>query len=294
MGNQMDWLGPVIDTAERHNMPEPEDFVDAEGFLVCGKCKTRRQAQITIPDRSGGNSPVTKLVMIPCDCRRKAIEEEEKRQKRMDEQHRIKELRQQSLIKDKLAGHTFSSFEVTDDNRENARLIKRYVKKFDKMLAENQGLLFYGDSSTGKTFSAACIANYLLNHGTSVIMTSFVDVLGLAQKDPIEAENLVTRMNQVKLLIVDDLGAERDTSYALEKVYGIIDGRGRSKKPLILTTNLSLDEMLEETDKRLKRIYERVFELCYPVEFAGESWRKKSASQRFERMKKLLEGDDGQ
>lgn len=290
----MDWLNPVIQIAERKNAPEPGDFVDAEGYLVCGKCKTRRQTEITVPDLTGQGAPIRKLVMTPCECRRRTIEEKEKRQKRMDEQQRLEALRRQSLIKGKLAGHTFDSFEVTAENRENAMLVKRYVKNFDKMLEENQGLLFYGDCSTGKTFSAACIANYLLDHGTSVIMTSFVDILGLYQKDQIAAEDLVERMNRVKLLIIDDLGAERDTSYALEKVYGIIDSRGRSKKPLILTTNLSLDEMLNESDKRFKRIYERVFELCYPVEFVGDSWRQKAASQRYDRMKKLLEGDDGE
>ena len=290
----MDWLNPVIQIAERKNALEPGDFVDAEGYLVCGKCKTRRQTEITVPDLTGQGTPIKKLVMTPCECRRKAIEEERKRQKQLDEQQRLEALRRQSLIKGKLAGHTFDSFEVTAENRENALLVKRYVKNFDKMLEENQGLLFYGDCSTGKTFSAACIANYLLDHGTSVIMTSFVDILGLYQKDQIAAEDLVERMNRVKLLIIDDLGAERDTSYALEKVYGIIDSRGRSKKPLILTTNLSLDEMLNESDKRFKRIYERVFELCYPVEFAGDSWRQKAASQRYDRMKKLLEGDDGE
>lgn len=289
----MDWLGPVINIAEQRHQPEPGDFVDAEGFLVCGKCKTRRQTEITIPDLTGQSAPIKKLVMTPCECRKKALELEEQQRAKRDEQQRIEALRRQSLIKGKLAEHTFDRFEVTDENRKNARFLKRYIKNFDEMMEENQGLLFYGDCSTGKTFSAACIANYLLDHGTSVIMTSFVDILGLYQKDQMAAEELVERMNRVKLLIIDDLGAERDTSYALEKVYGIIDSRGRSKKPLILTTNLSLDEMLNETDKRFKRIYERVFELCYPVEFAGDSWRQKAASQRYDRMKKLLEGDNG-
>lgn len=289
----MDWLQPVIDIAERNNRPEKEDFIDADGYLVCGKCKTRRQTEITIPDLVGGGAPVKKLVMTPCDCRKKALALEEERKKQREEQQKIDALRRQSLMKGKLVGHTFDCFEVTNENRDNAKLVKRYVKNFDKMFEENQGLLFYGDCSTGKTFSAACIANYLLDHGTSVIMTSFVDVLNLFQKDQYEAEDLIERMNRVKLLIIDDLGAERDTSYALEKVYGIVDARGRSKKPLILTTNLSLDEMMKEQDVRFKRIYERVFELCFPVEFAGESWRQKSASQRYDRMKKLLEGDDG-
>lgn len=85
-------------------------------------------------------------------------------------------------------------------------------------------------------------------------------------------------------------GAERSTDYALEKVYGIIDNRYRAKKPLILTTNLTLRQMQEATDIRYTRIYDRIFEMCYPLEFSGVSWRKREAAQRYEETKKLLEG----
>lgn len=98
------------------------------------------------------------------------------------------------------------------------------------------------------------------------------------------------KLNSVKLLIIDDLGAERSTDYALEKVYGIIDNRYRAKKPLILTTNLTLRQMQEATDIRYARIYDRIFEMCYPMEFSGVSWRKREAAQRYEETRKILEG----
>ena len=93
-----------------------------------------------------------------------------------------------------------------------------------------------------------------------------------------------------KLLILDDLGTERNTDYALEKVYNIIDSRSRASKPMILTTNLSLDEMMDATDIRYKRIYDRILETCYPVEISGDSFRMQSAAQRFDRMAEFMEG----
>ena len=51
-------------------------------------------------------------------------------------------------------------------------------------------------------------------------------------------------LNACSLLIIDDLGAERNTDYALEKVYNVIDSRVRADKPMILTTNLTFDEMM--------------------------------------------------
>ena len=163
-----------------------------------------------------------------------------------------------------------------------------YSKRFDRMFSENQGLIFHGPVGTGKSFTSACIANELLDNSTSVIMTSFVKILQNIQKQD-EAE-YIAMLNSAKLLILDDLGTERNTDYALEKVYNIIDSRSRVSKPMVLTTNLSLDEMMDATDIRYKRIYDRILETCYPVEISGDSFRMQSAAQRFDRMAEFMEG----
>lgn len=81
-------------------------------------------------------------------------------------------------------------------------------------------------------------------------MTSFVKILQNIQKQD-EAE-YIAMLNSAKLLILDDLGTGRNTDYALEKVYNIIDSCSRVSKPMVLTTNLSLDEMMDATDIRYK------------------------------------------
>ena len=105
---------------------------------------------------------------------------------------------------------------------------------------------------------------------------------------------MLNRLNRAKLLIIDDLGAERGTDFALEKVYDIIDSRYRAKLPVILTTNLSMDELKQATDIRYARIYDRIFEMCYPLEFVGRSWRKAEANRRFKELEALLEGEDNE
>lgn len=139
----------------------------------------------------------------------------------------------------------------------------------------------------------ACIANYLLNSGISVIMTSFVKLLDAMQDRRNDDQALIDRMNRVKLLIIDDLGAERGSDYTLEKVYNIIDSRYRAKLPIILTTNLDIEQMKAENDIRYERIYDRIFELCYPMLYTGKSWRKTDANRRYRDMKAFLEGNDG-
>ena len=119
-------------------------------------------------------------------------------------------------------------------------------------------------------------------------MTSFVKILQDIQGN-VKESDYIQILNSASLLIIDDLGAERNTDYALEKVYNVIDSRVRTNKPMILTTNLTLNEMLQCTDIRYKRVYDRIFETCYPVEMPGESFRQLEAADRFDRMKQFLE-----
>lgn len=283
-------MNMVIRRAQQANPPADGDYTDEEGFVCCGKCHTRRQTEITMPDPHGGEPRLVK-VPVSCKCRK---EEEDRRKKREEEERElqvIQGLRGQSLMDERLSDAAFASFVETEKNKRNLKLCRRYAEKFDDMYANNQGLLFYGGVGTGKTFAAACIANYLLSRRVPVVMTSFVKLLETMQGFKEEEEKLIAKLNRAKLLIIDDLGAERSTDYALEKVYNIVDSRYRAKKPLILTTNLSMDEMKDTADLRYGRIYDRIFELCYPMQFVGPSWRRREATRRFNDMKALLEDD---
>ena len=263
MNSTIDLIGPIIANAQAANPPEEGDYYDDEGFLVCGKCHTRRECIVKTPviDRQGEFRELK--VRALCECRAKAKEAEEERLRQEKEMKVVNALKGKS---------------------------RRYVEHFDEMAEKNQGLLLWGDVGTGKTFAAACIANYLLERRTPVVMTSFVKLLASMQGFREDEDKLITQLNRAKLLIIDDLGAERGTDFALEKVYNIVDSRYRAKKPVILTTNLTLKEMKEATDIRYSRIYDRIFEVCYPMQFTGVSWRKVEAARRFDEMKNLLEG----
>lgn len=290
MNSNIDFLGPIIANARAANPPEEGDYYDGEGFLVCGKCHTRRECIVQVPviDRQGETRDLK--VSVLCECRVKAKEAEEERLRQEKEMKVVNALKGKSLMDEQAAAAVFSNFRETKDNARNLRICRRYAEHFDEMIEKNQGLLLWGDVGTGKTFAAACIANYLLERRIPVVMTSFVKLLASMQGFREDEDKLITQLNRAKLLIIDDLGAERGTDFALEKVYNIVDSRYRAKKPVILTTNLTLKEMKETTDIRYSRIYDRIFEVCYPMQFTGMSWRKVEAARRFDEMKNLLEG----
>ena len=90
------------------------------------------------------------------------------------------------------------------------------------------------------------------------------------------------------MLIIDDFGMERGTEYGLEQVYNVIDSRYRSRKPLIVTTNLTLDSLQNPLDTAHARIYDRLLEMCAPILFTGENFRRETAQAKLNRLKELM------
>lgn len=262
------------------------DYIGEDGLLHCGKCRGKKQTRIPTLDFTNG-----KEIIVSCICKCQAEENEQREtiEKQKEVMEHIKHLKNSSLIDDKLREVRLCSFQKDRDNQKVYTLAKKYVERFEEMYKKRQGILLWGTVGTGKSFTAACIANELMDRMIPVIMTSFVKILQNIQKDSEEEKMFINQLNSARLLIIDDLGAERNTDYALEKVYNIIDSRYRTGKPLILTTNMSIKEMQENTDIRYKRIYDRIFEMCFPLRVSGKSWREKEAAKRFDEMKKLME-----
>lgn len=266
------------------------DYEDENGILICGKCGEPRQRFMLFDDPTD-DDPEHKSelkVVTMCRCEREEEEREKRKEEAAKDTEKIQRLRNASLLDEKLRGATFGAFKVTKYNERNLKLCRRYAMKFDQMVEKDQGLIFWGSVGTGKSFAAACIANYLLDRKVPVVMTSFVKLLEVFQSGRDEETSILNRLGYAKLVIFDDLGAERGTDYALEKVYNIVDSRYRKSLPMILTTNLTIEDMKSEVDMRYRRIYDRVFETCYPMQFTGPSWRMKEASRRYKDMEELL------
>ena len=72
--NGMDLLKPIIDAANRNNAQADGDYLDDEGLLCCGKCHTRKQLVVPLPEGlRRTETETTMTVGVPCECRKKAI-----------------------------------------------------------------------------------------------------------------------------------------------------------------------------------------------------------------------------
>ncbi len=263
------------------------DYRDEEGLLVCHVCKARKEVRVDVPILGVRTHPVE------CECQRKRREAQEAEEKRKNEQRIVDDLFSYSLIDERFRESTFENCKETEYNKKPLTTAKNYVARFDEMVARNKGLLFYGEPGTGKTFIASCIANALLRERVPLIVTSIIKLTSASGPFSREAEEqqiLLRKMNAARLLVIDDLGSERGTDYKMEQVFEVIDSRYGAKKPMIITTNLSLKQMQEETDIRRRRIYERIYEVCFPVKFTGPSWRFETAADDYEELKNMLMG----
>lgn len=264
-----------------------KDYVGADGLIHCGNCDMPKEMLVNIKLR---NDIIPRKVKCLCKCEEEQLSKENIAREKREAQLRIERLRSASLIENKLLNASFKDCTSNKYNKKNIELCKKYSDLFNAMVEKNQGLLFWGDVGTGKSYAAACIANYLLDKEIPVLMTSFVKILELI-KEWGEEEKMSDSIKSVKLAVFDDLGAERNTDYAIEKIYNIIDSRYRTGLPMIVTTNIPLDQMINETDIRYKRIYDRILDVCYPVKWDGPSWRKIHANKRFAEMEKILGGE---
>ena len=268
----------------KNSPPEDGDYED-NGILMCGKCHTPRRKYI---DANGKQI----LVPIPCKCRKAAGEAKQLEEQRQKDFESMQNLKKGSLIDSKFKDCTFATCMIVPDNRQQVRLCKSYADRFEQMLEKNQGLLLHGNVGTGKSYLSACIANSIMERLHSVCATSMVKIMDLARdfKEKDTLANLEAKMMKADLLILDDLGTESNSSFASEIVYRVIDGRYRIKKPMVITTNLTLEQMQNCLDLDKKRVYDRILEVCYPMQFTGKSFRQFEARNRFDAMRQLLEG----
>ena len=249
-----------------------DEYLDpTDGLIHCRKCGGPRQAVIPDPFKGGSFKP-----RCVCSCQQEAERRRRVAEERRQRMERIRRRKAQGLQDRYLYGYTFAN-----DNGKNPAMAKAhaYVDHWPQAFKRNIGLLLFGDVGTGKSFAAGCIANALLDQDVPVLMTNFPTILAcLCGTFGEDRTDFLDSLGDYDLLIIDDLGAERNTEYALEQMFSIIDSRYRCNKPLIVTTNLKLDELKRPPDLAHARIYDRILERCAPILFAGKNFREDNAA----------------
>ncbi len=161
----------------------------------------------------------------------------------------------QALLKEM----TFATFRpegaaMTKDRQRNLRTAYDIARNY---AANPQGWLFLlGGYGCGKTHLAAAIANEMWQHGEDALFIVVPDLLDhlratFRPDSTVSYDERFELVRTVPLLILDDLGAQSNTPWANEKLYQIINYRYNASLPMVVTTNLSLEEIEPRTRSRL-------------------------------------------
>lgn len=280
-----DGLRDIIAKDESYHIPADEgDFVNEDGYLCCGKCKTPKEFRRFL------DPPLSCWMIVPtmCKCQQKELEAQEAEEQRRKDQLLVDSLFRFSLVDERFRESTFDNFREIPENTRALTICKNYVRHFDAMYESSTGLLMYGSPGTGKTFSAACIANALMAKGVPVLVTSIVKLTSTSIFSD-DLQEILAKMKSARLLVLDDFGAERNTDFKVEQIFDVIDSRYASKRPMIITTNIPLDNFKSDPDIRRRRIYDRILEVCHPVKMDWESFRTKAVRASYDNTKRILE-----
>ena len=116
-------------------------------------------------------------------------------------------------------------------------------------------LLLQGGYGCGKTHLAAAIANFAVGMGVPTLFLTVPDLLDMLRfsydSEDTTFEDRFNEIRNASLLVLDDFGTQNATGWAQEKLFQIINYRYINKLPLVVTTNLSLDEIEPRFRSRL-------------------------------------------
>lgn len=147
---------------------------------------------------------------------------------------------------------------------------KNYAAQFSP---DSKNLLFMGSSGLGKTHLALAIADAVLENGHDVLYTSSAALaahLGREHFDYDARDEWLTACQEADLLILDDLGTEMPGQFVTAALYGLLNDRLLANKPMVISTNLNVDEL---TRRYSPQIASRLHGSFNRLTFVGEDIR---------------------
>lgn len=260
--------------------------IDKNNFIECEYCKNKLYRK-TIEWELYGTKRIITLDYERCKCndaqiywneydlkKLRMLEEEKKLEIMQEFSKKVERIIKNSKMSKRNLSYKFDNFEPNNSNRKIFNNLKNYSEKLVNGI-EKKGLILVGNNGVGKTHLACSIANKLIENGTPVIYGTLINLLA-ELRNSYDIDNNISEMEIIKLyenvdlLIIDDLGKEKPSEWALEKLFTIINSRYENDLPVIITTNYNQNSIIERLSingeiDTAKSIISRLYEMCYLV-----------------------------
>lgn len=263
----------------------------AETCSFCGKILEARGCPHPIEERL-----VSWMNRDECDCEGaenerkewKRYAEMEQERRRIENERRAEEKAVEKCYIDSGMGqrakiNTFEKFVVGDGNRRAYNSCKKFAANFYEYRKKGTSMVLYGEMGTGKTHLANAVVNELVKLKYNVKFGTLISILEKLKKSFGEEKDEWTFIDSIlkcDLLIIDDLGKEKPSEWALDRLFHIINERYDNFKCILITTNMGEDALIKalstaNNSHTAKAVVSRIFHICSGIELAGEDWRRK-------------------
>ena len=235
-----------------------DDEVVENGLIMCKDCHTPRQVFI---DEYFG------WMYVDCSCQALTKAAASAKAKTNNKARRLRA----ECFEDYPAG-VKKTFE-RDDGRtpRTSKFAREYAARF-RGRGEN-GVLLWGDTSTGKTYLATAIMNALIDRGFRVRFVSTAEMVR-TMNDFYRTNTAFDRFKTCDAIVLDDLGAENGNAANIAAIGRFLDKTEAYEIPLIVTTNMSYRSLTQSSDLAFRRIAQRILGRCEPMQMHGVDRRQ--------------------
>lgn len=259
--NVEDSIAMKYTSSLQDTVSELEHCANCPGLAAC---QNRLEGHVMMPEKRGNQ-----LVFSYAPCKYES---------------ELKEKENSRLSRDKeLELASFKDIDLRD--RKRAHVIK-WLKNFLDNYEINgnfKGLYLHGNFGSGKTYLIAALFNELKKKRVRSEIVYFPELLRDLKSNFDELGDTLSYLEDVDLLLIDDIGAEKVTEWSRDEILGtILQKRMNNYKTTFFTSNLNIEELANhlgttksgEDSLKAYRILERIKQLTQDLELISENRRK--------------------
>ncbi|HHY72757.1 MAG TPA: ATP-binding protein [Bacillus bacterium] len=272
-------VGDVLVDLFENDFKQPKTIINE---YVCDGCHSHVKEQL-LPLLGGPNKGQLQKFKIGCKCPDKALAEEiEKNVESLKKERFFRYFNQNSLMNEDIKTATFENYQPTTKLQNDVKkLCMAYARNFSfKSGQAPKNLLLFGETGIGKTHLAVSILKVVIEKEYSGLFISLPLLLSLIKNtyskyddSGLTAADVMKKMKEIDLLVIDDMGAEAGSNHDIQKVFELLDSR--LGKPTIFTTNLNFEQFSEMFGKRNTS---RILKNTFILKLDGNDYRKKDAN----------------
>ena len=159
--------------------------------------------------------------------------------------------------------------------------VRKYCRKLDENIDSGRGLYFYGETGSGKTSLAMCVAKEVLRERRSLAIFSGPELLariGETYDDRSQESYLgmLELLGSVDFLFLEDLAVAKQNEWRLEQLYAVVNRRYEDRKPILVTADVVDAPHLSEHVGQ--RTCSRILEMCEPMPFLDGDHRVRATT----------------